>query len=97
MILLTHCYFRCGGDGVPLRCRGVMVYQLENAMFLFLLIFSPDAKCQLLANLANFAYDPINYPHLKKLNVAELFLGKFRKLRLISFPPQSVEASINNS
>ena len=35
---------------------------------------SDDAKCQLLANLANFAYDPINYPHLKKLNVAELFL-----------------------
>ncbi|XP_028417386.1 armadillo repeat-containing protein 7-like [Dendronephthya gigantea] len=35
---------------------------------------SDDAKYQVLANLANFAYDPINYPHLKKLNVAELFL-----------------------
>ncbi|CAB4003744.1 armadillo repeat-containing 7-like [Paramuricea clavata] len=35
---------------------------------------SDDAKCQVLANLANFAYDPINYPHLRKLNVAELFL-----------------------
>ena len=48
----------------------------------FFLIFVLDAKCQVLANLANFAYDPINYPHLKKLNVAELFLGKFSKLSL---------------
>ncbi|XP_046854638.1 armadillo repeat-containing protein 7-like [Xenia sp. Carnegie-2017] len=35
---------------------------------------SNDAKSQVLANLANFAYDPINYTHLRKLNVAELFL-----------------------
>lgn len=39
-------------------------------------VLSSDAKSQVLANLANFAYDPINYTHLRKLNVAELFLGK---------------------
>jgi hypothetical protein len=27
-----------------------------------------------LANLANFAYDPINYEHFRKLNVLDLFL-----------------------
>ncbi|CAL1530339.1 unnamed protein product [Lymnaea stagnalis] len=33
-----------------------------------------DAKEQVLANLANFAYDPINYEFFKKLNVVDLFL-----------------------
>ena len=33
-----------------------------------------ESKEQVLANLANFAYDPINYPHFKKLNVVDLFL-----------------------
>jgi hypothetical protein len=27
-----------------------------------------------LANLANFAYDPINYDHFRKLNILDLFL-----------------------
>ena len=35
-----------------------------------------DAKLQVLANLANFAYDPINYEYLRQLNVIDLFLGK---------------------
>jgi len=30
-----------------------------------------------LANLSNFAYDPINYEYLRQLNVIDLFLGKF--------------------
>jgi len=33
-----------------------------------------DAQRQVLANLANFAYDPINYAHLKESSVVELFL-----------------------
>ncbi|KAG9303298.1 hypothetical protein G9A89_013624 [Geosiphon pyriformis] len=33
-----------------------------------------EAKQQVLANLANFAYDPINYPFLLQLNVVDLFL-----------------------
>ncbi|XP_038049587.1 armadillo repeat-containing protein 7-like isoform X1 [Patiria miniata] len=32
------------------------------------------AKEQVLANLANFAYDPINYNYLRELNVIDLFL-----------------------
>ncbi|RUS26073.1 hypothetical protein BC938DRAFT_471270 [Jimgerdemannia flammicorona] len=36
-----------------------------------------QAKRQVLANLANFAYDPINYDWLWQLNVIDLFLGGF--------------------
>lgn len=39
--------------------------------WLFLL---PEAKEQVLANLANFAYDPKNMEHLKELQVTDLFL-----------------------
>ncbi|KAK3783324.1 hypothetical protein RRG08_044333 [Elysia crispata] len=33
-----------------------------------------ETKEQILANLANFAYDPINYEYFKKLNITDLFL-----------------------
>lgn len=33
-----------------------------------------EAKKQIMANLANFAYDPINYEHFRKLNILDLFL-----------------------
>ncbi|CAH3037102.1 unnamed protein product [Porites lobata] len=32
------------------------------------------AKEEILANLANFAYDPINYDHFRKLKVVDLFM-----------------------
>uniref|UniRef100_A0A8D0EDK6 Armadillo repeat-containing protein 7 n=1 Tax=Salvator merianae TaxID=96440 RepID=A0A8D0EDK6_SALMN len=35
---------------------------------------SSGAKEQVLANLANFAYDPKNYEYLRKLKVLDLFL-----------------------
>uniref|UniRef100_A0A9L0R9F3 Armadillo repeat containing 7 n=1 Tax=Equus caballus TaxID=9796 RepID=A0A9L0R9F3_HORSE len=35
---------------------------------------SEDAKEQVLANLANFAYDPSNYQYLRQLQVLDLFL-----------------------
>lgn len=35
---------------------------------------SQDAREQVLANLANFAYDPSNYPYLRQLQVLDLFL-----------------------
>ncbi|XP_070846540.1 armadillo repeat-containing protein 7 [Chaetodon trifascialis] len=35
---------------------------------------SEEAKEQVLANLANFAYDPKNMEHLRELQVADLFL-----------------------
>ena len=38
--------------------------------------FLAGAKEEILANLANFAYDPINYNHFRKLNVVDLFMGK---------------------
>ncbi|KAH7276398.1 hypothetical protein KP509_39G005400 [Ceratopteris richardii] len=33
-----------------------------------------DSKCNIVAHLANFAYDPFNYEFFRKLNVIELFL-----------------------
>ena len=39
-------------------------------IFLFL-----GAKEQVLANLANFAYDPVNYDYLWRLKVLDLFLN----------------------
>ena len=36
-----------------------------------------EYKQQVLANLANFAYDPINYEHFRRLNILDLFLGVY--------------------
>lgn len=33
-----------------------------------------EAQYQVLANLANFAYDPINYDYMRRLNIIDLFL-----------------------
>ncbi|CAG4923981.1 unnamed protein product [Colias eurytheme] len=35
---------------------------------------SYDAKCQVLANLANFAYDPINYGFIRDVGVLDIFI-----------------------
>lgn len=35
---------------------------------------SKDAKEQVLANLANFAYDPINYGYIRQLQIIDIFL-----------------------
>ena len=35
---------------------------------------SLEAKQQVIANLANFAYDPINYEYIRALNITDLFL-----------------------
>ena len=43
--------------------------------------FPSGAKEEILANLANFAYDPINYDHFRELNVVDLLMGK-EKLKI---------------
>ncbi|KOB73749.1 Armadillo repeat-containing protein 7 [Operophtera brumata] len=40
----------------------------------FLHSSSYEAKCQVLANLANFAYDPINYGYIRDVGVLDIFL-----------------------
>lgn len=35
---------------------------------------SVEAKMQIMGNLANFAYDPINYEYMQALNIMDLFL-----------------------
>lgn len=42
--------------------------------------FYLGSKEEILANLANFGYDPINYGHFRKLNVLDLFMGKERNI-----------------
>lgn len=42
-------------------------------MIIYLFI-SPESKEQVLANLANFAYDPGNIDFLKELQVPDLFM-----------------------
>lgn len=39
-----------------------------------LFIFILESKRQVLANLANFAYDPINYPYIRSQKVIDLFI-----------------------
>lgn len=39
-----------------------------------ILLSNTEYRLQVLANLANFAYDPINYEHFRKLNILDLFL-----------------------
>lgn len=48
---------------------------------------SKDAKEQVLANLANFAYDPINYGYIRQLKIIDLFLHTLSEdnLKLIRF------------
>jgi armadillo repeat-containing protein 7 len=38
-----------------------------------------EHKLQILANFANFSYDPINYPHIRDLNLIDLFLDCLRQ------------------
>lgn len=38
------------------------------------LYFTLEAKREVLANLANFAYDPVNYEYIKQLHILDIFL-----------------------
>lgn len=46
-----------------------------------------EAKEQVLANLANFAYDPINYPYFRTLRIIDIFLEQINqtKKKLIQY------------
>jgi len=39
-------------------------------------ILFKGSKREILANLANFAYDPINYDYFLQLNIPDIFIGK---------------------
>ncbi|KAJ8983141.1 hypothetical protein NQ317_014716 [Molorchus minor] len=39
-----------------------------------------ESKQQILANLANFAYDPINYEYMKQLHLIDLFLDQLSEV-----------------
>eukprot|EP00257_Ricinus_communis_P026450 XP_025013864.1 armadillo repeat-containing protein 7 isoform X2 [Ricinus communis] len=59
---------RIGKYGTPrLQYLQELVSQFQNAS-------DEETKERIVANLANFAYDPYNYVFLRQLNVLELFL-----------------------
>ncbi|CAL5332949.1 unnamed protein product [Camellia sinensis] len=59
---------RTGKYGTPrLQYLQELVSQFQNAT-------SEESKEGIVANLANFAYDPYNYTFLRQLNILELFL-----------------------
>ncbi|CAL0313193.1 unnamed protein product [Lupinus luteus] len=59
---------RTGKYGTPrLQYLQELVIQFQNTN-------DDETKEKILANLANFAYDPYNYNFLRQLNVLELFL-----------------------
>ncbi|XP_027332634.1 armadillo repeat-containing protein 7 [Abrus precatorius] len=59
---------RTGKYGTPrLQYLQELVTKFQNTS-------EDETKEQILANLANFAYDPYNYNFLRQLNVLELFL-----------------------
>lgn len=47
-----------------------------------------EKKEQILANLGNFAYDPINYEYFRRFNVVDVFLNNLRH-------PELVESNLN--
>lgn len=61
---------KTGEDGVG---RYEFLKQLINE---FSTTNSFEAKKQTIANLANFAYDPINYEYIKQLHLIDLFLAQ---------------------
>lgn len=40
----------------------------------------PESKIQVIANLANFSYDPVNYGYLRKSSVINIFLETLRSV-----------------
>lgn len=59
---------RTGKYGTPrLQYLQDLVTQFQNTT-------NEESKEKIIANLANFAYDPYNYTFLRQLNVLELFL-----------------------
>ncbi|XP_004301610.1 PREDICTED: armadillo repeat-containing protein 7-like [Fragaria vesca subsp. vesca] len=49
---------------------------LQEVVTQFQSTTSEESKEKIVANLANFAYDPYNYTYLRQLNVVELFLDR---------------------
>ncbi|XP_026484471.2 armadillo repeat-containing protein 7 [Vanessa tameamea] len=52
-----------------------------------------EAKCQVLANLANFAYDPINYVYIRDVGVLDIFifvLKNEKNVKLLHFAASGI-------
>lgn len=69
----TECIFKCIWN--------------DHYLLKFYIFHYAAAKEQVLANLANFAYDPINYDFLRSLQIINLFLDQLSETnpRLVQF------------
>ena len=73
--MIRFSYDNWRGDSNWLRVA--IIYDLSRVYYQrtrFVLV--PENKLQILANLGNFAYDPINYEYFRQLNILDLFIGK---------------------
>nr|XP_054764571.1 armadillo repeat-containing protein 7-like isoform X2 [Lytechinus pictus] len=71
----------------PLQHGIGRLQHLQNLMIEFQQTEDDGCREQVLANLANFAYDPINYEYLRQLNAVDLFLDTLTEPseRLVEF------------
>lgn len=57
-----------------------------------------DKKLQVLANLANFAYDPINYEYFRRFNILDIFISNLSLTSTGSIDPDiSIDSRISFS
>ena len=56
---------------------------------------SEEKKLQVLANLGNFAYDPINYEYFRRLNIIDLFLNNLKLIESTTFLSSSQRISFS--
>ncbi|NXX31320.1 ARMC7 protein, partial [Nicator chloris] len=61
-------------DSTGNKCRCSLALSVSSVSSHTRLFSLAEAKEQVLANLANFAYDPSNYEYLRQLQVLDLFL-----------------------
>ena len=55
-------------------CKTLKPHRLTKLLLIIFCFVISDAKEQILANLANFAYDPFNYNFFRLLGIIDLFL-----------------------
>ena len=65
----AHVARRQGASGTP------RADYLQSLVDRFANSDNVEKQREIVAHLANFAYDPLNYPALRELNIVDLFLG----------------------
>ncbi|KAI8430034.1 hypothetical protein MSG28_000473 [Choristoneura fumiferana] len=61
-----------------INCNLNLFVKIASHIKLICPILFLDAKCQVLANLANFGYDPVNYDYIRRVGVLDVLLHVLR-------------------